>query len=101
MKVRNRPVIGSWWSSYYIAIKVTPQPKNRPVGHECSLTGFRGLRGFGDSGEYGSGRDKDHEREHDGFRGFLGHSDLFDDFLLIKAFLCQLLDLIQYHLAFY
>jgi hypothetical protein len=49
MKVRNRPVIGSWWSSYYIAIKVTPHPKNRQVGRECSLTGFRGLRGFGDS----------------------------------------------------
>jgi hypothetical protein len=31
--------------------------------------------------------DRDHNREHDGFHGMLGHSDLFDDFSLLMAFL--------------
>ena len=38
-------------------------------------------RGFGDLGI-------DHYIDNDGFHEFVGHSDLFDDFLRIIAFLC-------------
>jgi hypothetical protein len=44
--------------------------------------------GFGDRGDYVRNRDRDHDVENDGFRGFVSHTDLFDEFLLIKAFLC-------------
>jgi hypothetical protein len=43
--------------------------------------------------------DRDHNREHDGFHGMLGRSDLFDDFSLLMAFLYGLLKLFQYHLT--
>ena len=34
--------------------------------------------------------------DNDCFHGFVGHSDLFNDFLLIIAFLCELIDLIRH-----
>jgi hypothetical protein len=32
--------------------------------------------------------DRDYDIDNDGFRGFVGRSDLFDYFSLITAFLC-------------
>ena len=49
----------------------------------------------------GRNLDRDHKREHDGFRGFVGCSDLFDDYSLIITSLCELIDLIRYYLDFY
>jgi hypothetical protein len=44
-------------------------------------------------------RNRDHDINNDDFRGFVGRSDLFDDFLLIESFLCDLFDLFRYYLA--
>lgn len=42
----------------------------------------------------------DRDRAQDDFHRFVGRSDSFDDFSLIITFLCELLDLIWYRLAF-
>ena len=42
--------------------------------------------GFGDHGDYARNRDRDQDIDDDGFCGFVGRSDLFNDFSLITAF---------------
>jgi hypothetical protein len=44
--------------------------------------GLRGLRSFGDHGEYGSCRDRSYDIDNDGLRGSVGSDDLCDDFSL-------------------
>lgn len=49
----------------------------------------------GDRGEYGSVRDKEHYIDNEGFRGFVGRSELFDYFSLIIAFYADHVDLFE------
>ena len=58
------------------------------IEQQNGFRGLRGLRDFGDRDEYGSGRDREHYIDNEGFHGFVGRGDLVDDFLLIPAFLC-------------
>ena len=46
------------------------------------------MDGFGNLGDHIRDRDIDNNIDNDDFRGFVGHSDLFDDFPLIATFLC-------------
>lgn len=71
-------------------------------GGLCSLGGIIGLDGmFGRYfDDYGRDSDREHCIDDDSFCGFVGHSNLFDDFSLIIAFLCELFDLIRCNLAF-
>jgi hypothetical protein len=43
---------------------------------------------FYDIDEYGNGLDRDHDIGNGGLCGFVSHTDLFDYFSLIVAFLC-------------
>ena len=47
-------------------------------------------------GDRGWDHDKYDYIEHDGFHVFVGNRDVFDDFSLIIAFLCELIDLIRH-----
>ena len=48
-------------------------------------------RWFSDHGDYGRDRDRDHDIENDGFDGFVGRSDLFDDFLVNYSFFMRIM----------
>jgi hypothetical protein len=50
--------------------------------------------------DYVRDRDRDHDIDNNGLGGFVGRSNLFDDFVLIATFLGELIDLIRYYLAF-
>jgi hypothetical protein len=51
--------------------------------------------GFGDSGDYARNRDRDQDIDDDGFCGFVGCGNLFDDFSLIIDILFELTYLIR------
>jgi len=52
---------------------------------------------FNDLGDYGRDRDRDHGIDNDDFRGFVGRTDLFDDFLLIMASYADCFDITYKH----
>ena len=52
---------------------------------------------LGDRGDFVKNRDRDHDIDKDGFRGFVGYSYLFDDFQLTMAIIYGSLELFQYN----
>jgi hypothetical protein len=52
---------------------------------------------LGDRGDYVRNRDREHEIDNDGLRGFVGRSNLFDDFLRIMSSYADYFDIISKH----